>query len=621
MQKEYDISRIFVPKHRVAIRTIAARTGFTLIELMVVVVIIAIISGILVPKLLSMYDRSRGSTEERVLPPSPSQASGEALAPQPDGVPPVIESASMTITLASTYHRIGLDVYARYEVHCQSRLVFRRSTEDENPVLLTIPLPEGRAEARDVRLTLTRLPDGDAWEPDNLEYRGQRLYWSGTLADDEQLIADVNFVALGREQFEYRLPPARQLRSLDVTVELTGAASPSIPNHALQPTETRDQRFLWQFNNLVTDRAITLDIPGALSPLGRVLLLVRLLAIAVLLFGLGLWYLGEQWQPGHLKNFRWGHFLLLALTYALYFIIFAVISFQEHVTTWLAMVVAALFSWPLLLLHVTRVTTFAFAYRRIMPLAVFTLGVVINGVYGGPVRDYVFIAAVVFVIAYLTLTYEQWEQGRADYREQQRAKYEKRIKAMREKFSDVVKQRADDVQSADMEAEHLLSGSEQPELMTERYALVQQRQPVAELVKTYQGLAERLPDSGMASHEFEHDWYDEFEVEIEQFGQDAQETLAALRGAIDDLAARKHTLRVERDERRVYCVACGQSVPPTRFCPECGTARYKEMTCRECEHHLLLPLHLIPEEVALLDLYCPQCGEHYEPILLKPPES
>ena len=340
------------------------------------------------------------------------------------------------------------------------------------------------------------------------------------------------------------------------------------------------------------------------------------MAIAVLLFGMGLWYLGEQWQPGHLKNFRWGHFLLLALTYALYFIIFAVISFQENINTGLAMVVAALFSWPLLLLHVTRVTTFTFAYRRIMPLAVFTLGVVINGVYGGPVRDYVFIAAVVFVIAYLTLTYEHWEQGRADYREQQRVKYEKRIKAMRENFLAVVKQRVDDLQSADMEAEHLLSASEQPKLMTERYALVQHRQPVAELVKTYQGLAERLPNPSMASHEFEHDWYDDFELEIEQFGQEAHETLAALRRAIDDLAARKNKLRIERDERRVHCIACGQRVPPTPYCPECGTARYKEMVCRECENQLMLPLHLISEEIATLELYCPQCGEHYEPVLL-----
>ncbi len=599
----------------------ASQQGFTLIELMVVVVIIAIISGILVPKLLSMLDKSREPTAETSLPESQAEKRGETLAPPPQGVPPVIESASMNMTLNSTYHRIGLDVYTRYEVHCHNQLVFRRSSGDKNPVLLTIPLPEGRAEARDVRLTLTRLSDGAAWEPDTLEYRGQRLYWSGTLADDEQLIADINFVALGREQFEYRLPPARQLRSLDVTVALTGAASPTIPNHALQPTETGEQRFVWKFNNLVTDRAIMLDIPGALSPLGRVLLLVRLMAIAVLLFGIGLWYLGEQWQPGHLKNFRWGHFLLLALTYALYFIIFAVISFQENINTGLAMAVAALFSWPLLLLHVTRVTNFAFAYRRVMPLAVFTLGVVINGVYGGPVRDYVFIAAVVFVIAYLTLSYEQWEQGRTQYREQQRAQCEKRITAMREHLLDLVNQRVDGVQSADMEAEHLLSGSEQQELLTEHYALVQKRQPVAELIKTYQGLVERLPDSGMASHEFEHDWYDEFEVEIEQFGQDAQKTLAALRGAIEELAARKNRLRIERDERRVHCIVCGQNVPPTPFCPECGAARYKEMTCRECENQLLLPRHLIPEEVVVLELYCPQCGEHYEPVLLKPPES
>ena len=188
---------------------------------------------------------------------------------------------------------------------------------------------------------------------------------------------------------------------------------PKIPDHALQPTEVSSQELVWQFNNLITDRAIILEIPGALSPLGRVLLLVRLVAIAVLLFGIGFWYLSEQWQPALLKDFRWGHFLLLALTYSLYFVIFAVISFHENVNTWLAMGISALFSLPLLLLHLTRVINFQFAYRRALPLAVLTLALVINGVYGGSLRDYIFIAAVIFVIAYLTISYDRWAIARS----------------------------------------------------------------------------------------------------------------------------------------------------------------------------------------------------------------
>ena len=143
----------------------------------------------------------------------------------------------MEISLRSTYHRLGMEVYTRYEVHCSGRLLFRRSANDSNPVLLAIPLPEGRAEARDVRVRLTRASDSITWEPDNLVYQGQQLYWSGDVADDEQITAEINFAALGRDQFVYPLPRSRHLRSLDITMTLTGGTAPKIPDHALQPTD------------------------------------------------------------------------------------------------------------------------------------------------------------------------------------------------------------------------------------------------------------------------------------------------------------------------------------------------------------------------------------------------
>lgn len=593
----------------------SSKKGFTLIELMIVVVIIAIISGIFIPRFLARVDKAKKARMEKQEEQASKKLKGvEEGFTVPQGVPPVIESVQMNMSLASTYHRVGMEVYTRYEVHCEGRLVFRRSAQDENPVLLIIPLPEGRAEARDVRLSLTRTSDSTTWEPDNLVYHGQRLYWSGILPDDEQFIADVNFVALGREQFEYRLPPARQLRSIDVVLELTGIGAQKIPDHALQPTELSEQRLSWTFNNLVTDRAIMIEIPGALSPLGRVSLLVRLVAVAVLLFGFGFWYLSE---PGQLKDFRWGHFLLLALSYSLYFVIFSVISFHEIVSSWLAMGIAAVFSLPLLLLHVTRVLNFRFAYHRALPLAIFTLGLVINGVYGGAVRDYVFIIAAIFVIAYLTFTYDTWQKGRTKYHEQQRAQHEERIEAIRAKLTDEVKQIVDDTQVADMEAERLLEFSEQTELDTERYALTQKREPVSELLPDYKEISKRLPDLSITSDVFDREWYDSFEQEVDQLRKEALQILEALRKAIETLKSKKSSLRSRRDKQEVYCVACGCAAPPSPYCKECGTPRYSELTCRECGERLLLPLHLIVEEVKSVALYCPHCGEQYEPVVLR----
>jgi hypothetical protein len=285
------------------------------------------------------------------------------------------------------------------------------------------------------------------------------------------------------------------------------------------------------------------------------------------------------------------------------------------------MLIAAVFSLPLLLLHVTRVINLTFAYRRALPLAIFTLGLVINGVYGGEARDYVFIIAVIFVIAYLTITYEKWEEGRSEYRKQLHAKGEEHIEAIRTKLVNEVKQNIDDIQVTDMEAEHLVEISEQSELDAERYTLTQKREPVAELLKTYKDLSKRLSEMGIPSDEFDHEWYDSFEQEVEQFGKDARQILEVLRKAIDALKDKKSDLRSQREEEEVYCIACGSAAPPSPYCRECGIPRYRELMCRECEERLLLPLHVISEEMESLKLYCPHCGEQYEPVVLRTPVS
>lgn len=592
-----------------------SQSGFTLIELMIVVVIIAVISGILLPGILSMYDDEEKNGETGPAHPKRRTGAMEKFTP-PQGTPPMIELCKLNVSLKSTHHRIGMEVFTRYEAHCNGTISFRRAARTRNPVLLTIPLPEGKAEARDVRLALTGGSDKKTWEPDNLVYHNQRLYWSGDLPDDGQFIAEINFVTLGREQFEYRLPPARQLRSLEIALELAGRGEHGVPDYALQPTGTNAGKLIWKFNNLITDRAIVIDMPGALTPLGRVLILVRLMAVAVLFFGFGFWYLSA---PGQLKDFRWGHFLLLALTYSLYFVIFAVISFRENAGPWLAMTIAAVFSLPLLVLHVARVLNVTFAAKRVLPLAVFTLALVTNGVYGGSARDYLFIAAAVGVIAYFTITYPKWHEGRTAYQKQMRGETEKRAGAIQTELFDDVKETLDNVRIADMEAGRLLKTTSRAELGTERYSLKQMREPVAELLKQYKEISERIadPNVGITSDLHGPEWFDSVEREVRQLGKNAEQKLSALREAIGVLKEEKQALRTQRNAEDVFCTACGKAAPVSPYCKECGAPRVRELTCRECGERLALPVFLISEETQTVKLHCPHCGEPYDPMVLR----
>ncbi|MEE9482719.1 hypothetical protein, partial [Methylobacterium ajmalii] len=120
-----------------------------------------------------------------------------------------------------------------------------------------------------------------------------------------------------------------------------------------------------------------------------------------------------------------------------------------------------------------------------------------------------------------------------------------------------MKQPVDDIRVADMEAERQLEISGQSELDTERYTLIQKREPVSELLKEYKELAKRLPDLRIPSDGFDQEWYDSFEQEVDQLGKDARQILEPLRKAIDALKDKKSDLRSQREEEEVYCIACG----------------------------------------------------------------
>jgi prepilin-type N-terminal cleavage/methylation domain-containing protein len=420
--------------------------GFTLVELMIVVVIISIIAAIAIPTLLSQMERA-AQQEEADMPSQPIRQeppSAEAeMGPSGErGLPPVIESSEVELDLYSTHVLDRFGVYTRYDAEFSGTFVVRNTDAVVDTITIRFPFPPGINEARNVSLML-RDDQNRLEEPLGVIYGLEGIEWRGHVPPGNAVSAVVSYTAQGREALVYDVAGRGRSGTVRVDLQLHDTPRAVIPPGSLQPAERDGPNLHWRFDALITNKAIVVELPAVASPLGRVILLLQLAGLAVLVFGAGFWYLSEGLHPGRLDNFRWGHFLLLALNYSLFFGIYAVIGYRGLES--IALGAASVVSLPLLMLHVIRITDRSFALSRVLPLVVFTLATAVAGVFFDRQRALVFLAAAVFVIAFLTVTYRRWAAGRKAHADekrahQQRVMHRAKLEETASKLRDLVQQ-------------------------------------------------------------------------------------------------------------------------------------------------------------------------------------
>ncbi len=245
------------------------------------------------------------------------------------------------------------------------------------------------------------------------------------------------------------------------------------------------------------------------------------------------------------------------------------------------------------------------AKRKDMPKGT---GLVINGVYGGPARDYGFIAATVMLLGWVTVFYPSWAAGRERHRRECTAAYLAHRRALAERISGPLAARLAELHPVVgrlAELQQLPLGEPRA---TDSGPPAAARDLLGKLAQEHERLTSRLsylpPTPGPETPGILRS------VDAEATSLEEQLVLHLARLKTDLLArtgAPEAAARLE-GARSGHCAACGQAAPGGRYCAQCGTLRPRETTCEGCSARLLLPLHLIPAERREGPMHCPDCG-------------
>lgn len=336
--------------------------------------------------------------------------------------------------------------------------------------------------------------------------------------------------------------------------------------------------------------------------------LVQLAGLAILLFGGGFWYLVELRHPGRLDKFRLGHFLLLALTFSLFFIVFAVLDARE-LSPGLAAGIAAGISYPLVVMHVRTIVSWRFAITSALPLAAFTTGIAINGVYGGELRGLIFLAMLCAVVAFLTWSYPRLARTLEATRSTETADLTRRTMALSALTLAVRSQVAD--------AKRLLQQPDPTERQGLRSWLEQRVENASRTIDDFERLNSvhnrMLYVASRRGQKLARITAMDLAIELDRKMPQAQ---TALKKAADSLLSLRELTDLPAAPAALghHCVGCGHpSDEQSHYCGNCGRPSAERRQCPRCAHVLHLPRHLLQAngEGQALATHCHCCGERH----------